>query len=159
MNRNNYWNFFIIFFLFCPARASWRWQSRWQADPCLQPYLLTLLFILHGQCQQITARTFRRLNKMFPDLPQMTKWNFVRIRNKFRNYSLKLKPTRRLLRTVTGNEENVVNIIGYFHAIPQSSTCRTDKHLTVLQDYVKFTEFSIWYLSSVSFCKNFIIRI
>ena len=38
---------------------------------------LMKLFILHGQCDQIIARTCRKFNKMFPDLQPMNKRKFV----------------------------------------------------------------------------------
>lgn len=53
--------------------------------------VLMNLFILHGQCNQIIARTCRRFNEMFPDEQPTNKRKFVRLQNNFINYGSKLK--------------------------------------------------------------------
>ena len=52
---------------------------------------LMKLFILHGQCDKIIAKTCRKFNEMFPDLQSMNKRKFVRLQNNFINYGSKLK--------------------------------------------------------------------
>ena len=83
--------------------------------------VLMNLFILHGQCDQIIARTCRKFNEMYPDLQPMNKRKFGRIQNNFINYGSKLKAERTLPKPVTSDEDNVINVLAYFHAYPQAS--------------------------------------
>ena len=39
--------------------------------------VLMKLFILHGQCDQIIAKTCRKFNKMYPELTPMNKSKFL----------------------------------------------------------------------------------
>ena len=50
--------------------------------------VLMKIFILHGQCDQIIARTCRKFNKMYPELTPMNKKKFVRLQNNFIRTSL-----------------------------------------------------------------------
>lgn len=58
--------------------------------------ILMKLFILHGQCNQIIARTCRRFNEMFPDQQLINERKFVRLQNNFVNYGSKLKSEKHL---------------------------------------------------------------
>ena len=135
---------------------------------------LMKLFILHGQCDQIIAKTCRKFNEMFPDLQPMNKRKFVRLQNNFINYGSKLKSERRLPKPVTFVEDNIINVLAYFHAYPQSSTRSAEDDLGLTRASVqrildnhdmhpyKFTKVQALkpedYERRVQFCETILIR-
>ena len=52
--------------------------------------VLMKLFILHGQCDQIIARTCRKFNQMYPELTPINERKFVRLQRNFVNYGSNL---------------------------------------------------------------------
>lgn len=69
------------------------------------------LFIMHGECNRITARTCRMFNERYPELPVSTAKRFSKLQLLFRGAGQinRNKP-------VTENEDNEVNVLAYFYA-------------------------------------------
>jgi hypothetical protein len=136
--------------------------------------VLMNLFIIHGQCDKIVARTCRKFNEMYPNLQPMDKRKFVRIQNNFIQFGSQLKNDRSLPKPVTSDEENIVNVLAYFHAYPQASirSAADDLGLTyysvqrILDDHdmhpFKFTKVQQLkpddYQRRIRFCEALLIR-
>lgn len=78
------------------------------------------LFIIHGMCQKVIARTIRKFNLKYPNLPMMTRGKFSRLINNFSNFGKVARPITRV-KAVTDNEDHQIIILGYFQAYPQAS--------------------------------------
>lgn len=89
------------------------------------------LFIIHGQCNKIISRTCRKFNEKYPNLPQINNRKFIRIQNNFVNFGSSLTAPKNMLKPVTSDEVNEVNVLAYFHANPQSSIRRAEQDLNV----------------------------
>ncbi|MVN24212.1 hypothetical protein GO639_03360 [Staphylococcus aureus] len=93
--------------------------------------VIIILFIIHGQCDRIIARTCRKFNQMYPELTPMNERKFVRLQNNFLNYGSMLKAPSTLPKPVTSNEDNTVNVLAYFYAYPEASIRSAEKDLGV----------------------------
>lgn len=78
------------------------------------------LFVIHGMCQKIIARTVREFNLKYPYLPPITHGKFMRIKNNFVTYGRLERPTTRV-RPIRDNEQAQITILGYFRAFPRNS--------------------------------------
>lgn len=136
--------------------------------------VLMKLFILHGQCNQNIARTCRKFNEIYPHLQPLNERKFVRLQNNFIDYGSKLKAQRHLPKPVTTDEDNIINVLAYFHACPHASTrsaeqdlglTRTSLH-RILTKYnmhpYKLTKVQALkpedHLNRISFCETLLVR-
>ena len=94
------------------------------------------LFYIHGECQKIISRTCRRFNTLYPNLPPINEKKFRRIEHNFNHYGSVNAP-RNQNKPVTGNEDNEVTVLGYFHAYPNAS-------LSSAENDLGFSRVSIW---------------
>ena len=77
------------------------------------------LFYIHGESLQIIGRTCRVFNEGYPHLPPMNKTKFKPIESNFIRFGIQVKKT--VPRPITGDEENEIVVLGYFHAYPTCS--------------------------------------
>lgn len=78
------------------------------------------LFVLHGRCDGITDRTCRVFNLKYPHLMPMNRYKFKRLQKKFVRTG-NMHPPRDKVKFVTENEDNQINVLGYFAATPRTS--------------------------------------
>lgn len=78
------------------------------------------MFYTYGECGKILERTVRTFNERYPHLTPLTKLKFRKIEKTFIDHG-KVKVERIRYKPVTGNEENQINVLGYFNAEPQGS--------------------------------------
>ncbi|KAI4467786.1 transposable element tc3 transposase-like protein [Holotrichia oblita] len=88
------------------------------------------LFYTHGECNRIISRTCRVFNHRYPNLPPMNRFKFAKIETHFlRHWNMNTK--RNCAMPVTGEENNEINILGYFTAHPHASIRKAEVDLDI----------------------------
>ena len=79
------------------------------------------LLIIYGECDKVVSRTVRIFHERYPDRPRPSKDTLLRTIKNLKNHGSFRMSKVPHVKPVTGNEDNIVNIIGYFTAYPTSS--------------------------------------
>lgn len=88
------------------------------------------LFLIHGECNKVSERTCRMFNEKYPHLSPMNKTKLKRLQTKFVQFG-QVKPKKSRRSIITDEEENIINVLGYFNAYPRSSIRAASRDLGV----------------------------
>lgn len=131
------------------------------------------LFIIYGQCHKNISRTCRRFNEKYPNAQALTNRIFRRIHSNFIHCGSAQK--RRISPKTVRTEDNIINVLTYFEAHPQSSISCAEEELDISWSTIQriLSEFKMHpykfskvqsllpgdFPQRVAFCENILIHL
>lgn len=88
------------------------------------------MLLIHGECGQFAKRTCREFARRFPEKSRPTVDTVNRLIYNLKNYG-SFKCEGKKVKTVVDDNDNEINVLGYFHVYPQASVRDGERELGI----------------------------